>query len=753
MDEMTVLTDHQKLAICAAYFAAGHPDGDFDSLVGWARSAHLVAELRHLLASLDALPLIRRMNRAAPTDTASQTVTVRDDRISLGGQEIGNLVRWYRSVLPQEMQTRIAYDTLIHRFLGYLATTRKIVALSQHDAAILAFVPRAADSSLDTAWPDFVSRAFSRQELLKTFVLLLNSVKLTDRGFGAARFPAVTRDTAEVQAALYLATLEDRILYGSNNHRAARKRYLALSAQRHKAEQKGDSRRLSELDKELGDVTKERTSALKNNRRDYEKAVRDLGKEIPADALRRLRLLASRFNSLARTQFSYGTVGTDKLAKMIPDLLEAPAGYRPICPIRINTAEVTPCRPGDAQSDVCYACGNPLPGKDFVKANRIIFGASSQRLQSGKSQDEPRVCCTCASVAMICPVKFRQGSVVVRLALHASADEQESSRYLRMMTLGELNLAAGPYLLMKCTEAVQIQKAGRSRWVPVADPMGLLQYALFKVGTTLPRDVLGNCCASLIGGDEQQMPVRWMVWLSYLQEIFDLRLTQYDAKSGRQRPNHAAFEAVRLVQKEQVIKATYALLIADESEPRRLTMRSRAELRLLEELRQSHCDLLKEVNMAERATLFRHVAGLTGLLDAFCRQVQNEAEKAGKNTKREVTKLIEEVTDPYQFIYRATHNLSGEMATIYRNPDNYFCFDEAQKLLAGLEGVNITERQGMTEQGTPFLRAYFDDLRNVYASLFGSVYKSDKEQKDVATEIRLSLAAKYPEYYVKEKGE
>lgn len=157
--------------------------------------------------------------------------------------------------------------------------------------------------------------------------------------------------------------------------------------------------------------------------------------------------------------------------------------------------------------------------------------------------------------------------------------------------------------------------------------------------------------------------------------------------------------------------------------------------------------------MNDKAQMFRYVAALTGLLSGFCDFVDSRCGRGSDTAKREVSKLIEEVTDPYQFCYRATHNLSGEMATLYRNPDNYFCFDEAEKLLTGLEGVNLSERQIISEQKTRALRVYFDDVRHAYAMLFETAYKSDKEQKDFTTELKLSLAAKFPEYFGKKGRE
>jgi len=242
-----------------------------------------------------------------------------------------------------------------------------------------------------------------------------------------------------------------------------------------------------------------------------------------------------------------------------------------------------------------------------------------------------------------------------------------------------------------------------------------------------------------------------MVWLNYLQSIFRLETTYRDKKANVYKPNRATFEAIRLVQKEEVIKAIYALVSADSSQVTQLTDHSFESLRLLEELRQAHCTFLEEANMPEKAKMFRDVAAMTGLLDAFCDYVRSEATKGGKSAENEVEKLIEEVTDPFRFIYRASHNLSGTMATMFRNDDNYFCFDSARDLMAKLVGDDMQKREGVSEKGTRSLRIYFDDVRNAYVTLFETDYKTEKEQKDFTTELKLSLAAKFPEYYTKKE--
>ena len=68
----------------------------------------------------------------------------------------------------------------------------------------------------------FIQFAYSEEELYKSFVLFVNSMKLTDRGFGYVHFPSVTEGMKLWQAAFYIATLEERVVRYPDNYRKAK---------------------------------------------------------------------------------------------------------------------------------------------------------------------------------------------------------------------------------------------------------------------------------------------------------------------------------------------------------------------------------------------------------------------------------------------------------------------------------------------------------------------------------------------------
>ena len=137
---------------------------------------------------------------------------VEGQTVTFKTQSIGKIYDYQRIVLPQEVQIRIAYDSLIERFLTFLQQQKHAVRLFENAFTISLFVPH-LDLQLEKEWIRFIQQfAYSEKELYKSFTLLVNSLKLTDRGFGYVRFPPATKQMAHWLAAFYIATLRERVL-------------------------------------------------------------------------------------------------------------------------------------------------------------------------------------------------------------------------------------------------------------------------------------------------------------------------------------------------------------------------------------------------------------------------------------------------------------------------------------------------------------------------------------------------------------
>ena len=408
-------------------------------------------------------------------------------------------------------------------------------------------------------------------------------MKLTNRGFGYVHFPSVTEDMKLWQAAFYIATLEERVVRYPDNYRKA----------------KTDEDRKDagiENRKELKQLLIELRNELQTNTQGTDES--DIATKLFDEALR----LSHRFNRTGATQFSYGTVKPrakkGKIEDKIIDILSEK--IRPLkCPLSsIDEIEHNVIhKGGDTTKNRCYSCGRHLPPrtetrrfKGKLEANRFVFSDPSQRLQSGTGQAQPSTCFDCMVVAFGCPIKFTEEAIIVCLSypdeeeMVSTPDEEEmvsTEKYLQMLTLGELNLIAGQYLLIKCNDFVSS--------APVSEKIGQVQYTLWRVAQLLPSNALERPQFSLIAGESEiPLQARYLVWLSYLNESFKPRMIV----NGKD--NIPLCQAIRLVQKDEVISAIYKLITAESTEAKQLSDLSYSEKRSLEELREKHCDLLEK---------------------------------------------------------------------------------------------------------------------------------------------------------------
>ena len=764
----------QREKILAAHFAAtkqNQPTADFEAFVHWMQQTGKLEQLKQRWNEMDALHVLRRVNHLTQYSQEQierevvELLKVEGQTVTFKTQSIGKIYDYQRIVLPQEVQIRIAYDSLIERFLTFLQQEKHAIRLFENTFTISLFIPH-LDCQLEKEWGKFIQQfAYSEKELYKSFTLLVNSLKLTDRGFGYVRFPPATKEMAHWLAAFYIATLRERVLRNADNYRTANaalsktqenvKRYQDQLKANNLTERRrtnielkldGERKNLKEAKQALGSI-------LTVNQAEFNQILSGLRNQTNTTNFDHAERLSRQFNRTGSMQFSYGTVklksqgGKSSIEDTIVEILNEPI-VLPSCPFVPLDAipEIIVRNAGDNAKNLCYSCGRPLPAKErHQQANRFVLGDPSQRLQSGGSQGQPNVCGECLTVAFACPVKLTSGAIVVQLAPRNEADQLFSiENQLRMLTLGELNLMAGRYLLINCREFVG---SGNNRTL-VSEKIGQVQYTLWRVACTLPVEVLETMkCILFTGGAEILLKTRHFAWLSLLNEIFSPNLVV------EQRDNIPLGQAIRLIEKDEVIAAIYKMVTVDpaKKEANQLWETSYREKRVLEELREKHCILLEQlVEKGEKpkmnqARLFRHVAGLTGLTYAYCDYVRSEVNKDEKlNTEREVSKLIEKVTNPNFFNYAASEPLTGTRATMFRNDDNYFCYDQAKYLLTEELNLDLSSRgENTNERGQLQLPIYFDDIVNAYTTLFEKHYKSANEQHKLCYQLKLSLYAKF----------
>ena len=183
--------------ILAAYFAAtmgNQTTPEFEAFVYQRIQANQFRQLQRWWEGMDALRVIRHAARIVQSNGNEQlhlepiVTTGKNAIVCLNNQPIGKIYGYQKIVLPQELQIRIAYDSLIERFLAYLQRKKYGIRLAENDLTIRLFVPQ-THFELENEWHEFIKFAYSKGELYKSFTLFVNSLKLTDRGFGYVRFP------------------------------------------------------------------------------------------------------------------------------------------------------------------------------------------------------------------------------------------------------------------------------------------------------------------------------------------------------------------------------------------------------------------------------------------------------------------------------------------------------------------------------------------------------------------------------------
>ena len=742
-----VIEEKQKDMILAAHFAATLPSEsteDFKAYVHRMCRENKYDQLKLWWDDMDALRVIRDAEHYIRSQNSEREQSIEPTEnlpigengfIQFQQKPIGKIYNYYRIVLPQEMQIRLAYDTLIERFVEYLQKNKYAIRLSENRLMFVLFIPD-TDFQLEEAWQQFVRFAYSEEELYKSFTLFVNSMKLTNRGFGYVHFPSVSEDMKLLQAAFYIATLEERVVRYPDNYRKAKTDEDRKAA-------------VIENRKELKRLLTELRNELQENAQGSDKLVK-----LYDEALR----LSHRFNRTGKTQFSYGTVKlrakNGKIEDKIIDILSEQ--IRPLkCPLAsINEIKQDSAHSaGDTAKNRCYSCSRHLPPRTETRrfegkleANRFVFSDPSQRLQSGTGQAQPSICFDCLVVAFGCPIKLAEGAIIVCLSYPDEEDKLVSTeKYLQMLTLGELNLIAGRYLLIKCNDFVGS--------TPVSEKIGQVQYTLWRVAQTLPSNALERTQYTLFAGESEiSLPTRHLVWLNYLNESFKPRLIV------NSKDNIPLCQAIRLIQKDEVISAIYKLVTAESTEAKQLTDWSYSEKRSLEELREKHCDLLEQSSkgdklMTKQSEFYRDVAALTGLTYAYCDYLRGELRKKENpdTVQREVKKLIEKVVNPSFFNYEASDVLPGTRATMYCSDDNYFCYAEAKRLLEDTLMLDLSDRKGHTDKGQESLTVFFDDILNAYAAI-SQKYSRKAQQRKLSYQLKLNLHAKFASLF-NQKGD
>ena len=400
---------------------------------------------------------------------------------------------------------------------------------------------------------------------------------------------------------------------------------------------------------------------------------------------------------------------------------------------------------GDGTGEFCYVCGRRLSPEDEAQVNRFIFRSPSQRLQSVRGEQRPPVCRHCVAVAFVCPLKPSDQSVIVRLLParthkgkgRAAAVLGDLEAFLRGLTLSQLDLAAGDYLMLTSSERV---KAG-NKWRCLADVIGTVPYAHLRLAELFEHQIFVDYAARIVAGisDIELAPHR-LAFLSILIKALQLRLTEGSEA------NRPLATATRYVLADEPVLAIYELVSQPHIDQRCRQERVRIEI---ERSLEVWTTMIEE----NRAKMITDVVAMAGLLYAFIDQTLREVRRNNNSSldpDREASKLIEEVDEVFNFLYRFADNTTYSTARLYRNPTNWFTYERTKVLIEQL-GIDVSERE-RTENSARFLEVNTNDVEAAYKHFAEGEYKDDADWRAFTYRLKLALYSRFPGLGVKREA-
>jgi hypothetical protein len=718
--------------------------------------------LRVLIRSLDIPQLERLLHRSSKA-------------ISEFPGASGKRVTLYKTPLPGEAQARVAADSLIARYLSWLArnTRRRAVALAESDHHVIFFIPEGSEFDPEEAWNAFVRFVFSGEELVRTFVAMLNSIKLSKRGFGVPEFPILGEDQEIIILAWLLRSiqlvqkrLEQRqsrmaeleIALSGKDQKKAEKEYSNL-----KEKQEKEIRKYSENFNRLISQLPEYAELVSKSNLDPIKFL-NLFEDAHNEIFKRARAVGELFTKQAAEQINtsrgdYFAIAIVEIIRLVT-LLEADNSAKTsgnqtkTFQLRSLLVEHPAAQnerlPGDGTSEFCYVCGELLSNEDSVQVGRFTFRAPYQRLQSVRGERSPSVCRHCVAIAFVSPLKPSDQSVIIQLESMTENDLTQGrsavvlgrlESFLRGLTLSQLDLTAGNYLMLTSSERVKVGK----NWRNLADVVGAVVYAHFRLAELFDYQVFEDYKARIVMGiSDIQLESYRLAFLSIFIKAFQLHLTQ----GGE--VNHPLASATRYILADEPIFAIYELVSQPDVDKKR--RQQKAQMKLEIEIERSLEVWTKMITEKNRAKIITDVVAMAGLLYPFVDQTLREVRKkndSSLNPDREASKLIEEVDEVFNFIYRFADNVTYSTARLYLNPTNWFTYEQTKALLEEL-GRSLTERE-KTESNARFLEVNPNDIEAAYKKFAEGNYKADADWRAFTYRLKLALYSRFPGLGVKKE--
>jgi hypothetical protein len=518
-------------------------------------------------------------------------------------------------------------------------------------------------------------------------------------------------------------------------------------------------------------------------------------KQKQTDLLKPIQAIAKSFNKTATEQINStrGDIFTQCILEMYRLLENPKLETIPEPLLTINPKILAARTAGDDGKDFCYSCGVTLDAKTVRwRVARFMFERPSQRRQSSSSEDRPFICSSCSVLSFASPLKVTDDSIILRLKpIREKSGYDDRVRlynlkeYLRGLTTGELDITAGKYIILNS------QKDKTNNGDIASQKLGLKQYALAKIASKLPLEVLSDWEIDLYlqKSTPDKLERRQLILLKGIMEGYNQNIIIKDAKTQEQKNEHKINlklgDAIRYVQQDMPYLAEF---IVSGVPDYNLKFENKIWLESIRELywKQINEDVrnqqrskgvysMSETTMSKRAKIYEDVAALTGLLYPFIEWAEflikkdkemEEKRKQGKKEQdnldektidkikkevaREISKIIENVKDEHFFTYYASigdQDRTKIKATLKRDRDTYFIYDQARKLI--FEKLKISEDIEVKKDGIASLNLTLDDIKNAYTYFANDPLYTDKQGdknwRDFTYRLKLSLYTRFPE--------
>ena len=750
-------------------------------------------------------------------------VELRKDRVFYQDQEIGKIQILYKSPIPGELQARLAIESAIDRFLEYLQKVHQIVVLEESDRHVRVFIPNKEIPNFKTLWQKFLEdvafSTYGKEQLaglVQTFIVMLNAITLSGRGFSTLDVPILTRDQANVLAAWYFAVARD--VEGRQIKRQKQIDALVKELDKHDLAEKEVKSKSKELQDKQAMQDKEAKKYQEYFQKGFDKSLKEQASAwqelgVIQKELEKTGLTKAQKNKLLKQQdnFKSKVIFSQKSVQQKISLLAESRGdpfvflqlnrsqdlekFRKIEAIAKNFSKVATDQINATRGDIFTQCISEmyrlLETETFDPLPEPLLSEEIILPEWRSAGDDSKEFCYSCGVAI--DAKTAKWQVLRFMFERPSQRRQSSSGEGRphICTSCSALAFASPLkvtdesIILKLTsvkgdkEAVSIKDYVRmltnkemhlsgGRYLVLASDrtgggdiaaqkLGQVQYAMAKVASIFPVEVLTDFNFSLIVQSSQaiELESRHLLLIKGVMESY----SQPIIISGKD-INMTLGDAVRYIDQDLPTLAEYTLtkISAPYGQLELEKVREAYWVQIQKDLQVIGVSMESEHQLPKRARLYRDVAALTGLTYAFAHSLENTAKQAkGEEfSERETSKLIEKVDDAVAFCYYATlgdETKKSVQARLYRSPYNYFIYDQTKTLLEKL-GLSDREKPEVDKQQT-YLLLYADDVLSAYTHFAENGYSQPKDWNDLTYQLKLSLYTRFPELVrkLKTKGD